>query len=242
MKNTIKKPTFKEIVAVTAMGIPDVGLTFNAQKVGPMKFNGLINADYGKGFRMPTMPELVPLVYTSLENQEYETAKNVIKTLKNHWLIGNTAIHYFPEGMFVQDNPEMKNEKIIIPDYKTLENKLGKYEEKGVVFSDDKSIRFTPYNFKGESQSSFELSKNTGIIALVSGEENSEKLAMASGHYKINPYFGALSNVNLPQTGVAVLFSDGFDFGLVVGAGSSESDCLRCSFGVCEKDAEGVAL
>src|SRR3972149_10623582 len=100
-KNLIKKPEFREVVTVTNMELPDSGLTFNSQRVGPMNFNGLRNADYGQGFRMPTMPELVQLVYASLENQDYKTAKEVISTLRSYWFTGNTAIHYFPTGMFV---------------------------------------------------------------------------------------------------------------------------------------------
>ena len=207
MKNTITKPTFREVVAVTTMELPDVNLIFNAQRIGPMNFNDLRNADYGKGFGMPIASELVPLVYASLENKEYETAKNVIKTMKDYWLTGDTAVYYLPEGMFVQDNPRMENGKIITPNYKTLENKLGKHEERGVVFSDDKSIRFTPYNYKRESQSALELSKNTGVIALFGGEENAEKLAMSSEHYNLKPYFWALFNVNSPETRVVGLCS-----------------------------------
>ncbi len=241
MENIIKKPTFKEVVAVTTMELPEFNLIFNAQGIGPMNFNGLRNADYGKGFRMPTMPELVPLVYASLENKEYETAKNVINTLKDYWLTGNTGIYYFSEGMFVQDNLEMENGRIIPPNYKTLESKLGKHEERGVVFSEDKKIRFTPYNYKRESQSSLDLSKNTGVIALVGGEENAEKLAKTSEHYKANPYFWALSNVDSPQIRVAELDSGSFDGGLCVNASCSVGDDDGCSFGVREKDAEGVA-
>ncbi|MEK6897710.1 MAG: hypothetical protein AABW93_04250, partial [Nanoarchaeota archaeon] len=102
MEKTMAKPTFKEIVAVTTIELDD-GLVFNAQRVGPMNFLGLRQADYGQGFRMLTMPELVHLVHASLENKGYETAKNVIKTLKDYWLTGNTGILYVPKGMFVQD-------------------------------------------------------------------------------------------------------------------------------------------
>jgi len=241
MEKTIQKPLFREVVAVTTMNLDDVGLVFNAQRVGPANFAGLRGADYGPGFRMPTMPKLVPLVYASLENQDYETAKNVIKTLKNNWLTGNTVIHYFPEGMFVEDMPQMKDGRIVRPSFKTLERKLGKHEEKGVVFGDDGRTRFTPYNYKRESQSALKLSKNTGVIALTGSEENAEKLAEASKHYRANPYFWALSDVGSPETRVAGLYSDGFDGRLDVDAGGSEDGGGRCSFGVLEKDTVGVA-
>jgi len=240
MEKTIKKPTFKEVVAVTTMHL-DGGLVFNAQRVGPMNFNSLRNANYGEGFRIPTMPELVQLVYASLENQDYKTAKEVVSTLRNHWLTGNTGILYAKKRMYVQDNPDMENGRISM-NQKTLERKLGKHEEKGVVFSDDKKIRFVPYGFKRESQSALELSKNPGVIALVGNEENAEKLARASEHYKEKSYIWALENVDSPKTRVAGLCSDGFVSRFDVDADDSGDCDDRCSFGVLEKDTAGVAL
>ena len=225
---TNEKPIFEKL---NIINLPDAGLRFNAQKVGPMNFAGLRNVDYGKGFRMPTMPELVPLIYSSLENKNYNTAKNVIKTLGDHWITGNTGILYVPKGMFVQDNPELKNGKVSM-NQKTLERKLGKHEEKGVVFSEDKNIRFVPYGFKRESQTSLDLARNPGIIALTGSEENAEKLAKASEHYKVNPYFWAFNKVKSPQTRIAVLLSGYFGYGLGVDALGSVDVDDWFSFGV----------
>ncbi len=210
MAEKIVKPSFREKVVITTMDLDDVGLIFNTQRTGPMNFYDLRKADYGDGFRMPTMPELVPLVYASLENQDYASAKNVVETLRQRWLTGNTGVLCVPEGMYAQDNPNIRNQKVSMTQ-KTLQNKLGSHEERGVVFSDDRTVRFTPYNFKRESQSPLDLSRNTGIIALVDGEENAERLAKASEHWKREPYFWALSNVDSPQIRVAALYSYGFD-------------------------------
>lgn len=116
---------------------------------------------------------------------------------------------------------------------KTLRNKFcsDSHEKKGVVFSDDGSVRFTPYNFKKESQSALDLPRNTEVIALVGGEENAERLAKASEHWKKKPYFWALSNVDSPQTRVADLVSYYFGIGLYVCAINS-GDVARVSFGV----------
>ena len=84
-----------------------------------------------------------------------------------------------------------------------------------------------------------ELSKNPGVIALTGSEENAEKLARASEHYKVNPYLWALSNVDSPQTRVADLVSNNFANRLYVNADSSEYNDYRFSFGVL-KDAEGI--
>lgn len=241
MTSTIAKPSFREVVAVTTMNLDDLGLTFNAQRVGPTNFAGLRNADYGSGFRMPTMPELIPLVYASLENKDQQTAKGVIKTLKQNWLTGNTGILYTKKGMFVQDNPILEDGRIQM-DQKYLEAKiiLGSNEERGVFFSDDKSMRFVPYGFKTQSQTALELATNPGVIALAGSPENAERLAKASEHYRVNPYFYALSDSETPQTRVAELNSNYFGCGLYVNASDSGDYDDRCSFGVSE-DTKGVA-
>lgn len=244
---SITKPSFREDGGI--INLDDVGLTFNAQRVGPMNFPRLRKADYGPDFRMPTMPELVPLVYASLENPEYDSAKKVMQILRNHWLTGNTGILYTKRGMFVQDNPKIKYRSISM-DKKTLDRILSSYEEKGVVFSDNRKVRFVPYGFKTGEQTPLELSRNLGVIALVNGEENAEKIAKASGHCRLNPYFWVLSNIESPQpsivaqvtltrkqgaskvVSVAVLDWGNFGDRLGVGAGGSEDGGDGCSFGV----------
>ena len=67
---TNEKPKFEEL---TMMYLPSKELVFNAQKAGPMDFNGLINVNHQEGFRMSTIPEIVPLVYASLENKDRDT-------------------------------------------------------------------------------------------------------------------------------------------------------------------------
>src|SRR3989338_2274454 len=131
--------------------------------------------------------------------------------------------------MFVQDNPGMTNGRVVM-NQKTLERKLGKHEERGVTFSNDGSLRFTLYGFKRESQTASELAKNSGVIALVGSEENAEKLAKSSQHYRVNPYFWVLSKVENPETRVAALSSDDFDGRLDVGAGLSGAYGSRPSF------------
>lgn len=229
-KQKLAKPSFREENGV--IHLDDVGLSFNLQKVGSINFDDLRKADYGNGFRMSTMPELVPLVYASLENQDYASAKNVVKLLRRGWLVGNTGILYVPDGMYVQDNPNIRNGKISITQ-KTLQNKLGSHEEKGVVFSDDKSVRFTPYNFfRGPLQPVLSLSRNAGVIALVGGKENAEKLAKVSKHWERQSHFRNLIT-DSPQTRVPVLGS--YYFGrLSVNADGSEDRSNWDSFGVCE--------
>jgi hypothetical protein len=233
---TNEKPRFEEIVPATTMNLPDDGLKFNAKRVELRTFAGLRDSEnpspYGKGFRMPTVSECVSLLYASLENKrEYKTAKNVVKTLKYRWITGNTGILYVPEGMFVQDNPELDRGEIVM-DQRELEKKLGSHEETGVKFSKDRRIRFTPYDFEKRSQTPLKLSTNKGIIALVGGEKNAGKFAKASEHWKKKPYFQILENVNSPQIRTVVLYSNLLGGGIGVNADFNEGFDKRFSFGV----------
>jgi hypothetical protein len=209
----LKKPTFRE--EGNLIFLDNAGLIFNAQKFGPTTFAGLRNANYAQGFKMPTMPNLVQLVHASLENQNYRTAEEVINTIRNFWLTGNTVAHYFEEGLFIEDNPKMHSGRIVRPDFKTLESRLGKHEERGVVFSDDKEIRFTPYNYTDKIPSNtlkkflntLELVSNSGVIALVGGEENAEKMGKISEHHEVTSYLKTLFDVDFPETRVGGLHS-----------------------------------
>jgi len=229
MSQAVTKLSFINCLDLTTARLEDTGPVFNLKKVGPANFNMLRNTDYGDGFEMSTMPEIVSLVHSShefkryeaqnldsmpfiqvyLKNQKYDAAKNIIRTLRDYIITGNTGILYVKEGMFIHDNPRFENRKVIM-DAKILETKLGEHEEKHVVLSNDKSIRFTQYGFKNGLQTASELSKNPGVIALAGSEENAEKLTAVSGHYKLEPLFGALSNPDYPQIRVPSLTSSGF--------------------------------
>lgn len=232
---TQEKPGFRE-VGVATMNL-DNGLVFNSQRVGPINFHGLRKADYGEGFRMPSFHELVPLVHASLENSGYATAKAVVQTLKSYWLIGNTGILWTPRGMYVQDSPEVRKDRIYINE-KDLENELSATQERGVIYSDNRSVRFTPLGFQIKGQTALNLSKNPGIIALVNGEENAEKLAESSQHYRLKPYLFGYKQVDSPIISVLDLNSGLFGDRLGVDAYYSECCGGRYSFGRLAKTGE----
>ncbi len=237
MKN--EKPSFREVEGVTTMELPYAGLKFNSERVGPLGFNELRDTNYGKdgygkGFWMPAIPEIVPLIPVSLENKNrYYTAKNVVKTLEWYKITGNTAIHYCSKGMFVEDVPSIGSGVLIDQGFiKILEERLGKHEEKRVVFSDDGYVRFTPNDFKRGPQSAFNLVRNSGVIALAGSEENAERLAEASEYYKARPYFHILEKIDSPTTRFATLdLGKLFDHKLIINANVSE-DFHGCSYGV----------
>lgn len=211
-----------------------VGPIANSQRVGPMNFIGLRDTDYGNGLRMPTISELLRLVHASFKNEECETAKQVIETLKNYCLMGNTGVLYTSDGMFVQDNPDVQGR--IFMEQKTLISKLGSHEENGVVFSDDGLVRFTPCEFKVRILNHSELAKNSGVIALTGSLENAEKTAEVSILYKSNPFFWALGKVDSPEIRIAGLDSRRFGRSLCVVANYFVNKGGRYSFGVTDAD------
>lgn len=221
----IQKPIFKETIGITTIDLPEFNLQFNAQRVGLMSFANLRNANYGAGFRMSTMPQLIPLVYSLYENRRNPTARDLAQKLRDNPFSGNTGILYTYKGMFVQDNPEAEKEGILSKinmDEKSLKDMLGSREEKGVVFSDDGRVRFTPYGFKVGSQRPSVLAKNRGVIAFAGGEEKAEMLALASKYYKIKPEFEALQRSEFPaQVRFANIHSCNFGAHIYVDAGAS---------------------
>ncbi len=233
MAETKTKPRFKEKVAVTTMTVDSADgkpLIFNASRVGPMNWFDLRQADYGKDFVMPTMPQLAPLIYSALENKEgYDSAKKVVQAMHSYWLTGNTARLWGEEGLLVQDNPEVA-EKRIIMDEKALRSSLKK-ESDGVYRSANGLVRFAPYGFKVGKQSDSDISKNTGLIATIGTEANAGLIARASQHYKLSPWFSRYGEP-LKQSVIDVIgvYADDFDNRLDIGGGSPRY-YNWCSFG-----------
>ncbi len=233
MTNIIQKPMFEEVIGVTTMNLPDFGLQFNANPVGPTSFPGLRSSNYGPDFRMSTMPEIIPLIYSSLKNQDKPAAKKVIHSLIERWITGNTATLYTSEGIFVKDNPEI-NHGVIVMNEKALETMLGSHEENSVVFSDDRSLRFTPYGFKRKHQTTSELAGNSGVLALVGSRENAEMLTEISKNYPQDPCLWTLDNRAESQIKVVALNTYDFVDRLALISGNSVRDHVRCSYGVRE--------
>lgn len=192
--------------------------------------------DYGEGLRMPIISELVSLVHDSMKNRDHEKAKEVIRKLRRHWFVGDTGILSVSDGIFVQDYLNLKAGRISM-DEKTLKDRLGKHEEKGVVFSDDMTVRFFHHKFKKEPQSPSAFLNNSGTVALVGGEENAEKFARAFNHCILNPRFGALPNGNSSQIRVAGLGSGSYNLGIVADISAGQSGY---SFGVKKGYVNGI--
>jgi hypothetical protein len=227
---------YKETRGVDTVVFEDLGLTFNAEPQGPANFYNLRNADYS-GFEMATFPELIPLIQRSLQNDSQPIAKNIAKTFRKRWVRVDTGVLYTPEGIFVQDNPQLSGNRIVM-DESDLQSRLGSHQEGSVVFSDDKTVRFTPYDFKTGAQTSLDLSKNNLVIALAKGEENAHNLAETSQQFRNQPYLWSFSknDINEPVTRVAALDSGWSDDWLDVYGDYLPVDFDGVAFGVDRED------
>jgi hypothetical protein len=188
------------------------------------------------GLRKPTFAETVSLAYDAfVTDRENAYSKQVRELMKSSWLRASNGILYVPnKGAYIQDYPEFKNGQVNMN-----ERDLVKYLE-----SNDRSVRFVPFGYKLEYQTSKELENNPFIRGLA-GKEEAEKLAKISDKFKNKPYVWSFDNVNEPQIRFACLDSNwlvvdglsvdgcdrfgndgGFAFG-VSGSSVSEADARK---------------
>ena len=154
--------------------------------------------------KMPTMSETASLVYSAWQNSEEKYSKEIINLLKSKWLWANNGILWAKKGVYVQDNPPVKDGNIIM-DEKRLEKKLSNCQY-GIMKSCDESIRFTEYGFDLESQNAYNLAKNRFVIALA-GTEGAEKLAKTAEKYPSKPYVFGFNRPDENKIRVAALGS-----------------------------------
>ncbi len=178
-------------------------LIFNPNPIGMASFINLTEQDYGKDYRMPLLPELTDLLYETAQNLEDINSREIHSLIKKpYWqLTGNTLVYFFKQGMFVVDEPSMKNGVPEKYSFKILEEKLGSCEENQVIYSKDKKIRFVPNSFKTGKLTNKEFEKNHGINGIFGGMENSRKLIEIYPAQKdTNPYFTAVNKDHCGET------------------------------------------
>lgn len=234
-------PVFEDVVKIPKVRVYSADgnpLIFNFNRVGPATWHDLRKADFSDGFTFPTSSKLVPLVSAAAhpENRGSENAQKVL----GRWIAGNTLVLLGREGLYGVDAPTVRGERIHMGE-KTLKGKLGSREDKGVTFSDDGRVRFTPYDFQTGEMSTSQLASNRGIVVAHGGFENAELLAQAASHYRLQPYFACAKQApEKPITKVpGVCAIDDLDYRLDVICSDEPGDYGWYSFGV-SKDAGGA--
>ena len=162
-----------------------------------------------------TMSQNASLIYAAWQNPKEKYSKEIIDILRNSWLVCFNGILYDKEdkGAYIEDRPKIRGNRV----YMEKSDLLKRLE------ANDPSVRFVPFGYKIEKQSSKDLEKNPFVIALA-GEEGAQKLAEVSANYKFKPYLYSFDNVDRSAIRVAsldscrclgngMLYVGGFDWG-----------------------------
>ena len=228
------KPTF-ELLHNAIIPIELNGVVYNAGAVGPYNWHKLRAAEYGEGFRQGTFGENFTLAHCGYVNKDSENkqtrknARNVVKVVRKHWLAGNTALYGGDEDselIFVQDFPEVKEDKIVM-NQKDLEERLGSHELKGVIFSDDGLVRAIPRaNVRQGECNAEQVLQTTYPIFLTGDEEAPEKVIEMMETINKPGYFWVPAKRNVRVPGLV-----GIGDSLFLGDWNEFSG-IRYSFGV----------
>ncbi len=203
----------------------DRELTFIYPAKGPNNYFNVRERILESNLRTPTMSQNASLVYSAWQNPKEKYSKEIIDILRNSWLWGFNGILYVPkEGAYIQDNPEVKDSKVVM-------NKSGLVKK---LKSNDPTVRFVEFgSYKPGEQTSKELAENKFVQALAS-EEGAQKLAEVSTNYKFKPYVWSFNNVDEEFTRVAALLSLWGGNRLYVASSSDDVSGCGCALGVSE--------
>ncbi len=167
-----------------------------------------------EGLVEPTMAEVASILHATLvKNPNSPYSKEIESVFPNFLRVFNGILYVPNEGAYIQDRPEVKDEKIIM-DKNQLIKKLEAH---------DPSVRFVPFGFKKAELEPEELAENKFIIALAS-KEGAEKLADLAKVYSVkkhtrsymngkeiigfNPYIRSYEKVKSDQVHVATIGDD----------------------------------
>ena len=164
------------------------------------------------------------------EIRDRESAQGVL----GKWLVGDTLALKGKKGLYGVDFPTVRGGRIHMTE-RTLRSKLGSREESGVVFSNDGSVRFTPYDDLQTGEMTVgQFAFNRGVAVVHGGFENAMLLAQASSLYKVKPYFACAKKApEKPEIKVPGVCADSILYGgLGVNCSGSSGGGLWYSFGV----------
>lgn len=216
---------FKVQEGRTRLTAPD-GTVFIHPHFGPNTYAQVMGEIDSAGLIRPIFRDTVSLAHTAWQNPDEKYSQEIIKLMKDAWLVADTGILYIPEkGVYVQDHPKTDKNGWPVMDEKTLASKLK---------AKDNSVRFTDYNYKTGEQTPKQLAKNSFIKALAGSKKQADLLAKIAGKYSDKPYLYAFdkSDIDEPTLRVASLGSDYYGYRLDVGGDVLDDDGDGCAFGV----------
>lgn len=234
METKLRGMEVEETRAYLHIPFKESKLSFIAPAFGPGTSAQVGNRILKAKLEQPTMEQTASLVHEAWQNPDEEYFSDILTKLRANRLWPFNGLLYTPkEGIYVEDRPEIKK-GFVVMDESDLIKKL---EAK------DTSVRFIPYGFKREYQTSGELEKNPFIQALA-GEEGAELLAEAADKYEGGPYVRTLDSKDItrPVTRVAALYSRwGFGSRLVVDGNGRRDPRYGYAFGVSREVSAGSA-
>ena|SRR3989344_802917 len=185
-----------------------------------------------EGLKRPNSPETASLVYDAFQNKDGKYESEIIKILKENWFWEFTGNLYLPKsneeinnGVILEHNPKIENGKLIM-DKSSLIKRLKE---------NDPLLKFVPFGYKTEKQSSLELSRNPYVVARY-GEEGAEKIAKVADKYPNKPYVWSFDSVDEEIVRMSALGRYWNGVGsLSVNGNSWDDDLLGHAFGVCGK-------
>jgi len=186
-----------------------------------------------EGLKRPNSPETASLVYDAFQNKDGKYESEIIKILKENWFWEFTGNLYLPKsneeinnGVILEHNPKIENGKLIM-DKNSLIKRLKE---------NDALVKFVPFGYKIEKQSSLELSKNPYIVARY-GEEGADKIAKVADKYSNKPYVWSFNSVNEEKVRMSALGRIwSFDVRLDVYGYFWDDDDGGDAFGVCNSE------
>jgi len=126
------------------------------------------------GLNHPTIAEVVSLFHEVLMNKPKSEYGDAVWRMTSGWTYGFTGnLHVPKEGVYVQDDPPIIDEKIMMTREELREKLVS--EENNVLYSSDRRIRFAPWENIPKGVDDFLSDRNAHLIALV-GEEGRKKL------------------------------------------------------------------
>jgi hypothetical protein len=119
-----------------------------------------------KNLKPPTLPEAALLLMSCWGYQAVPALQRIIDVWKRENMWGFTKVYWSRgAGVYVQDNPSIGVACLNMTEA-GLEGRLGSEEVDGVVYSNDRTTRFTPYGFKTGRLTLAEMETNRYVRAL----------------------------------------------------------------------------
>lgn len=163
----------------------DTEIYFIYPAKGPDTYFNVREQILADNLKTPTMAETASLIYAAWQSPEEKYSKEIIERLKRNWLWTFAGILYGEEGVYIQDNPVVEGNVVVM-----IESELIKKLE-----AKDPTVRFVPYGcYKTGEQTPKKLAENPFIQALAK-KEGAEKLGEVASKYGANPYVSCFSIV-----------------------------------------------